>query len=107
VVGEARYVELGDTATAEFAIAVADGHQRRGIGSRLMGALLEAAERARIVALEGEILRTNAPMLEFMRRKGFRLRSCPGDARLLLAERELAAPAARTSPRSGSTSLRA
>jgi acetyltransferase len=107
IVGEARYVELGDTEHAEFALAVADERQRRGVGTLLLGALMEAAERASVIALEGEILRSNTAMLEFMRRKGFRLKSCLGDARLLVAERLLAAGYARTSPRSESTSLHA
>ena len=89
IVGEGRYVALEDGGRGEFAIAVADPWQRRGIGARLLAALTAAARRARIAALEGEILRTNAAMLKFVLRAGYRLRICPGDARLTIAERDL------------------
>src|SRR5689334_19186320 len=54
IVGEGRYVVLGDTGKAEFALAVADGLQRTGIGGRLIHALLEMARRAGLSALEGD-----------------------------------------------------
>jgi acetyltransferase len=89
IVGEGRYVALGDSGRGEFAIAVTDEWQRQGIGARILGALMAAARRAGLAALEGEVLRSNAAMLKFMRRAGFRLSNCPGDARLTLVEREL------------------
>ena len=45
IVGEARYVALGESGRGEFAIAVADAWQRRGIGARLLGDLTAAAPR--------------------------------------------------------------
>jgi acetyltransferase len=90
LVGEARFVRLGEDGRAEFALAVADAWQRKGIGALLLDALLAAARRARLAVLEGEVLRTNLPMLEFVRSAGFRLRTCPGDATLAIAERSLA-----------------
>jgi acetyltransferase len=89
LVGEARFVRL-DLDRAEFALAVADTWQRKGIGALLLDALLAAARRARLAVLEGEVLRTNLAMLEFVRSAGFRLRTCPGDATLAIAERSLA-----------------
>jgi len=89
VVGEARYVTQEDGASAEFAIAVADDWQRQGVGARLLGALLAAARGAGLRSLRGEVLRTNVAMLRFVRRAGFRLSPCAGDARLAVAEREL------------------
>ncbi len=89
IVGEARVVALGDSGRGEFAIAVADEWQRQGIGARLLGALSAAALRAGLGFIEGEVLRTNAAMLGFMRRAGFRFLPCPGDARLTLVERRL------------------
>jgi GNAT superfamily N-acetyltransferase len=88
-VGEARFVVLEDGARAEFAIAVAEDHRRQGLGRRLLAEMVQAAEGAGVLALEGEVLRTNRPMLEFLQASGFRIRSCQGDARLLLAERVL------------------
>lgn len=89
IVGEGRYVVLGDSGKAEFALAVADDLQRTGIGARLLYALSETARRAGLAALEGDILRTNQAMLKFLRREGFEMRSCAGDARVLLAEKAL------------------
>ncbi len=90
IVGEGRYVMLGEGGRAEFALAVADDWQRQGIGARLLAALTGTARRAGLRALEGEILRTNQPMLRLVRRAGFRLEPCAGDARLVVAVRELA-----------------
>ena len=89
IVGEGRYVALGSGGRAEFAVVVADDWQRHGIGARLLGTLMLEARRAGLHALEGEVLRTNTAMLAFVRRLGFCLKDCPGDARLAIAEREL------------------
>jgi acetyltransferase len=89
IIGEGRYVSLAGNGRAEFALAVADDWQRQGIGARLLGALTAAARQAGLLALEGEILRTNTAMLRFVQRAGFRLTSCAGDARLLMTERTL------------------
>ncbi|HEY6967110.1 MAG TPA: GNAT family N-acetyltransferase [Burkholderiales bacterium] len=89
IVGEARYVALGESGHAEFAVAVADEAQRHGIGARLLGALVRMARQAGLQVLEGEVLRTNAAMLRFLRRAGFRMSVCAGDARLARVERIL------------------
>jgi acetyltransferase len=89
IVGEGRYVTLGESGRAEFAIAVADAWQRQGIGAHLLDALMASARRAGLHALEGEVLRTNTGMLEFMKRAGFRRRRSADDARLTIVEREL------------------
>jgi acetyltransferase len=52
---------------------VADAWQGRGIGSRLLGKLVEAARRHGIKRLYGDILAMNRPMLELARKLGFRL----------------------------------
>lgn len=90
IIGEGRFVALGDSGRGEFALAVTDEWQRQGIGARLLGALTLAARRAGLAILEGEVLGTNSAMLKFMRRAGFRLKSCPGDARLTHVERVIA-----------------
>jgi acetyltransferase len=90
IVGEARYVQLGQSGRGEFAIAVTDEWQRQGIGARLLGALQSAARSAGLLFLGGEVLRTNVPMLRFSTHAGFQLKSCPEDARLAMVERSLA-----------------
>jgi acetyltransferase len=84
VVGEARYVREGGG--AEFAIAVTDDFQRRGVGKRLFQTLLEYARRDGLKRLDGEVLAWNRAMLGFVAQQGFRVRSHPQDARLLRIE---------------------
>jgi len=69
---------------------VIDEWQRQGIGARLLGALQATARSAGLLLLGGEVLRTNTPMLRFSQRAGFHAKSCPGDARLAMVERNLA-----------------
>jgi acetate---CoA ligase (ADP-forming) len=73
VVAVANYVRLRDPALAEAAFAVADAHQRRGIGTRLLEQL---AERAGGVGIEGfvaEVLPGNQDMLGVFEAVGFEL----------------------------------
>jgi acetyltransferase len=84
VVGEARYVREGDG--AEFAIAVADAWRRRGVGKRLLEALLARARADGLSRLDGEVLAWNQAMHGFVEQHGFRVRSHPEDARLVRIE---------------------
>jgi acetyltransferase len=84
VVGEARYVRADGG--AEFALAVADGWRRRGVGKRLLEALIASARRGGLKRLDGEVLAWNQAMLGFVEQAGFRVRSHPEDARLLRIE---------------------
>lgn len=70
-IGVARYVLREDGKTCEFALAVADAWQHRGIGRVLMQQLMEGAAAAGIETMVGDILASNAPMLHFMRSLGF------------------------------------
>jgi acetyltransferase len=90
IVGEARYVQLGQSGRGEFAIAVTDRWQRQGIGAKLLGALQAAARSAGLLFLGGEVLRTNTPMLRFSKHAGYQAKGCPGDARVAMVERSLA-----------------
>ena len=71
IVGEARYVVDDDGAGAEFAIAVADSVRGCGVADRLLRALLDAARRAGLHHLQGDVLEGNERMAGFMRRHGF------------------------------------
>ncbi len=73
-IGVARYVVDADRSRCEFAIAVADDWQRKGLGSRLMQALVAAARAAGIGEMYGEVLASNREMLEFAARLGFQAR---------------------------------
>ena len=73
LIGVARYVLDENNLSGEFAIVVADAWQGRGIGGRLLGKLVEVARRRGLKALYGEILATNLPMRELVRKLGFTL----------------------------------
>ena len=74
-IGVARYVLRKDNKTCEFALAVADAWQHRGIGRALMQRLMDGATMAGLETMEGDVLASNAPMLHFMRSLGFTIRS--------------------------------
>ena len=59
-IGIARYVRLDEFDTAEFAIEIVDGWQRRGVGTALMYALRDRAIRAGIHHFTVSMLRDNA-----------------------------------------------
>ena len=84
VVGEARYVRADGG--AEFALAVADGWRRRGVGKRLLEALIASARREGLKRLDGEVLAWNQAMLGFVEQAGFTVREHPEDNRLLRVE---------------------
>jgi RimJ/RimL family protein N-acetyltransferase len=67
-VGIARLVRTG--ASAEIAFAVADAHQRRGVGSTLAGELAADARAAGIAQLTATICGDNPPMVALLRRLG-------------------------------------
>jgi acetyltransferase len=72
LVGEARYCGIGDGATAELAIVVADEWQRRGVGTALLQILEGVAAANGITQLTGEALARNDTFASFVRASGFR-----------------------------------
>ena len=89
-VGVARYVAGGDGRSCEFAIAIADDWQRKGLGTRLMSALMAAARERGMHEMYGEVLTSNQKMLDFTARLGFRARLDASDPRIVRVERMLA-----------------
>jgi acetyltransferase len=87
--GVARYVMNPDGQSCEFAIVVADAWQRRGIGSRLLGALIDAARQRGFREMTGEILSSNRHMLELVRNLDFQVRSRPDDPSVKTVSRAL------------------
>ena len=73
VVAVANYVRLRDPALAEAAFAVADAHQRRGIGTRLLEQLAERAGEAGIERFIAEVLPDNRNMVGVFEAAGFEL----------------------------------
>jgi acetyltransferase len=81
-VGVARCVKSGAGGSAEFAIAVADAWQGKGLGTLLMRELMSAARATGVKRLEGWVLASNHAMLELMLALGFEVHSAPEDARM-------------------------
>ena len=93
-VGEARYALTPDEPhSREFALAVADGWQGRGIGRLLLCRLDGHAERHGVRQLYGDVLRDNLPMIELARSLDYRVVRHPADARLVRVTRALASDA--------------
>ena len=91
LVAEGRYHLTPREGGAEFALAVADAWQRRGIGRRLMGALVAAARERQVDRLRGEVLADNPAMAGLMHACGFQLGAHPEDGALLQATQALPA----------------
>ena len=66
-----RYISNPDGETCEFALVVADGWQRRGLGRRLMDLLIEVARSRGLRAMVGHVLADNRPMLTLCSKLGF------------------------------------
>jgi acetate---CoA ligase (ADP-forming) len=73
VVAVANYVRLRDPVVAEAAFAVADAHQRRGIGTRLLERLAARASEIGIERFVAEVLADNRDMLGVFEAAGFEL----------------------------------
>jgi acetyltransferase len=82
-IGVARYVENPDGRSCEFAVVVADDWHKKGIGSLLMGALIEVARNKGLLQMRGDVLSDNAGMLALMRHLGFSIEAHPQDETLM------------------------
>lgn len=90
LVADARYVrDETDDSAAEFAVAVADAWQGRGLGRAMLVRLARHARQQGVRRLTATVLADNAPMLALLERFGFTLRGDRHDASLLHARREL------------------
>jgi GNAT superfamily N-acetyltransferase len=92
VVGEARVALTCAERAGEFAMSIADGWRRLGVGSALIAEIERKAAADGIERLTGDVLRTNDAMIALALRSGFSLG--PGlEGRLVRIEKRLdAAP---------------
>ena len=92
LIAEARLAGDGpDSRCMEFAVAVLDPEQGRGLGEKLLRGLMRGARAAGVACIYGDVLPDNRPMLALARKLGFSERRCPGDPRLVRVERAIAA----------------
>jgi acetyltransferase len=88
IIGIARYAHDLTGSDCEFAVAVADAWQKRGVGATLMQNLLEYAHTRGICEVHGEILADNQRMIELARWLGMKLRYHPQSVSIVEATRE-------------------
>lgn len=94
-IGVARYVVNADAISCEFAVAVADAWQHRGLGSLLIRSLVDVARNRGLQTMEGIVIAGNYRMLGVMNALGFSIQSEPGDASVKRVTKHLApSPAA-------------
>lgn len=89
IVGVARYAVNPDAVSCEFALAVADEIQGKGVGGLLMKALFEVARQRGLERMEGEVLAHNRKMLALCRGLGFTLKRHLDDADIVAVSRAL------------------
>ena len=73
-IGSARYMPKPDGKTVEFALAVADDWQKRGIGRELMSSLIDVARDMGYHAIVGDVLAMNSRMFRLTGSLGFTTR---------------------------------
>lgn len=86
--GDARAAEIR-AGTWEFALVVLDSWQRRGVGRRLMIALMETLQERHGKVIEGDVLASNRNMLDFVTRLGFEIRPHPDQPNVKRVGRKL------------------
>lgn len=91
-VGVSRYAANPDGESCEFAVAVADAWQHRGIARKLMHKLIDTARQRGFVRMEGVFLASNQRMLRFVEKLGFALSPDPDDASVRHGKLQLTAP---------------
>jgi acetyltransferase len=89
IVGVSRIVTNPDGTSCEFALLVADDFAGRGLGTRLMLSIIEAARRMGLEEVMGLILTNNAPMLKLMGSLGFTVAPFPEDPDFRIARKAL------------------
>jgi len=91
VVGVSRFITNPDQASCEFSLLVADDFGGKGLGSRLMESIIDAAREKGLTDIEGMVLSNNADMLKLMRGLGFAVKPFPDDPDFRLVTRSLQA----------------
>ncbi|RJR47612.1 MAG: GNAT family N-acetyltransferase [Desulfobacteraceae bacterium] len=72
IIGVARIISDPDRRRAEFAVAVGDPWQRKGVGKTLMEGVIRVAGEYGIREIYGEVLAENIEMMELGKRLGFK-----------------------------------
>lgn len=89
IIAVARYVMNPDHHSCEFALAVGDDYQHKGIGSHIMKRLINIAHDRGAEIMEAEILSQNFRMLNLVERLGFRKIHDPDDREVVHVRRHI------------------
>ena len=89
IIGVARYAAVPDKSDAEFAVAVADEWQSRGVGTTLLRLLFEYAKGQRVRRLHALIFANNDRMLDVARKLQLKIGNLPDDQSVLEAAGDL------------------
>ena len=87
--GVGRYIVNPDGHSVEFAIVVADDCQRLGIGSKLMKTLMQVSKEKGILFFEAEVLSSNEPTLNMVKKLGFSVEAIAGNDGLVRVVKDL------------------
>ena len=77
VLAVARLSRLHGRNQAEFSMLVSDPHQHQGLGTELLGLLLEIARDEGLERITAEVLHENRAMQRVCEKLGFTLRATP------------------------------
>lgn len=88
-IGVARFIIDSDGKGCEFAIVVADEWQNRGLGTKLMKALISHAQARGIKQIHGSVLKSNPGMLHFVKSLGFEETTDPSDSSVMMVSKYL------------------
>ena len=87
-IGVSRYAADTNGPDAEFAVALADAWQARGVGATLTRLLFHYARTQGFHKLHGDVLASNHPMVELVHWLGMKTQRRPDDGTLVEASRE-------------------
>ncbi len=79
IIGVSRYITQPDRTSCEFGLLVDDAFVGKGLGSRLMETLMQAAREKGLAEMIGLVLANNTRMLAFTKRLGFVTKSYADD----------------------------
>lgn len=82
-IGVCRYAINPDGASCDFALVVSDEWQRKAIGHKLMGSLIQAARDKGLTFMEGEVLAANHNMLNLVKTLGFAIAASQEDSSIM------------------------
>lgn len=89
IVGVSRIITNPDQTSCEFSLLVADDFGGKGLGSRLMEGITDAAREKGLADIEGLVLSNNSDMLKLMRSLGFTVKPFPEDPDFRLVAKAL------------------